>query len=346
MKLSIVILCWNSRKVIGDCLQAIYSGTQSRNFEVIVSDNGSSDGSPEFVRQRFPHTKVLENGKNLWFSKGNNIGIQASSGELILILNPDTIVGEGALDTLIDFADRHPEAGAFGCRVLNLDGSYQPSARPFPTIWRELVAAFYLWPLGYISELFNPAEYVRWRGQTERRIDWQSGCCVMVRAHLLQDILAGFDERFYYYYEDVDLCRRVWQAGFPVLFTPRATITHLVGQSSTKPYPVRLELDKLRNKYRYFYKYYGRSGVRRCRRVALAALRLRQLGYGLLTLFRPTPQLQSRLELYRVTAQWTSCLDPVRLVELSEEPRVPSAAESTFVQPLAVPGTREGGSSK
>jgi GT2 family glycosyltransferase len=141
MKLSIVIICWNDRRVIRDCLHSIYAGTHSTELEVIVADNASTDGSVELIRQNFPQVRVLENGANLRFSKANNVGIQASHGELILILNPDTLIHDGALDKWVEFADRHPEAGGFGCRVLNRDGSYQHPARPFPTIWREWLAA-------------------------------------------------------------------------------------------------------------------------------------------------------------------------------------------------------------
>src|SRR5437660_1802304 len=130
MKLSIVILCWNDLKVISDCLQSIYASTHRTEFEVIVSDNGSTDGSAAHIRREFPGVKVIENGINLRFAKGNNVGIRASRGEYVLILNPDTIIHDGALDGMAQYADQHPEAGAFGCRVQFPDGTYQPVVRP------------------------------------------------------------------------------------------------------------------------------------------------------------------------------------------------------------------------
>jgi len=319
-KLSIVILCWNDLRIIADCLRSIYAHTHSTDFEVIVSDNGSTDGSPEFIRSHFPRVHIVENGVNLRFSKGNNVGIAVASGELILILNPDTLIHEGALDRFVEFADRHPEAGAFGCRVLNADGSYQGPARPFPTIWREWVAALYLRPLGYVSDLFISDVYVGWRGDTERSIDWQSGCCQLFRADLLKR-LKGFDERFYYYYEDVDLCHRVWDVGYPILYTPEATITHLWGQSTKIRSRFSFELDKYRNRYRYFHKYYGRTGARRSRRVTLAWLWLRCAGYSCVHLFKPSQATKDRLELYRASIRWNKQVDPVRLVEQGEDPK-------------------------
>lgn len=319
MKLSIVILCWNDLQVISDCLRSIYSGTRQTEFEVIVSDNGSTDESIRLIREHYPQVRVIENGQNLRFSKGNNVGIRVSTGEYVLILNPDTVIHDGALDRWIEFADRHPEAGGFGCRVLNRDGSYQGCARPFPTIWREWLAALYLRPLGYMSDLFISDKYVRWKGQTERVIDWQAGCSVMVRGELLKK-LGGFDEQFYYYYEDLDLCHRIWDAGYPIMYTPDVVITHLVGQS-VKSFRVAFELDKYRNRYRYFHKYFGRTGARRCRRVSLGRLWIRQIGYTLVRLMKPSEALlESRLALYRAAVEWNRRVDPVQLVENGREP--------------------------
>jgi hypothetical protein len=299
-------------------------------IEVIVSDNGSTDGSCEFIHKNFPQVRVIENGINLRFGKGNNVGIAVSTGEYVLILNPDTIIHEGALDRFVKFADRHPEAGGFGCRVLNSDGSYQGSARPFPTIWREWLAALYLRPLGYISDAFVSDKYVRWNGETERSIDWQSGCCLLVRGEVLKG-LGGFDEQFYYYYEDLDLCHRIWDAGYPVVYTPDVTITHLGGQSTNGRFPIAFALDKYRNRYRYFYKYFGRRGVRRCRHVSIAWLLIRRVGYTLVQYVRPSDALRRRLELYRAAVEWNWRVDPVQLVENGKEP------ETRLQVPLQVP---------
>ncbi|HUY12652.1 MAG TPA: glycosyltransferase family 2 protein [Terriglobia bacterium] len=322
MKLSVVIICWNDLKVISNCLRSIFAGTRSIDFEVIVSDNGSTDGSIEFIRQNYPAVRVIENRANLGFAKGNNVGITASRGEYVLILNPDTIIHDGTLDKWVAFADRHPEAGAFGCRVLNLDGSYQESARPFPTIRGDWIAALYLRPLAYISDVFIPDAYTGWKGDTERVVDWQSGCCVMFRGELLKRV-GGFDEQFFYHYEEVDLCRRVWNAGYPLLFTPEVTITHLGGQSVGR-FPIRFALETYRSRYRYFYKHYGAAGARRCRRVAMASVRIRRFGYGLVKLVKPTEAIQRRLEMYRVLIRWNRELDPVRFVERGEEPKINS----------------------
>ncbi|HEV2395499.1 MAG TPA: glycosyltransferase family 2 protein [Candidatus Sulfotelmatobacter sp.] len=328
MKLSIVIICWNDWKVIENCLRSILQGTRKIEFEVIVSDNGSTDGSVENIRAQFPAVRIVENRANLGFAKGNNAGIRAATGEYVLILNPDTIVHEGSLDRWIEFADQHPEAGAFGCRVQNLDGSYQRSARPFPTILRHLVSAAGMRFLGHLRRPVLSDEYEGWKGDTERDVDWQSGCCVMLRGSLLQS-LGGFDERFFYQFEEVDLCKRVWDAGFNIRFTPIASITHLGGQSVGR-FPVRFAVEVCRNGYRYFYKHYGSRGAQQYRRVLLLKFRSRQIGYSLLNVIRPNETLKRRLETYRAAIRWNQQIDPIEFVKTGEEHPI----EQTSVQTI------------
>jgi GT2 family glycosyltransferase len=320
MKLSIIILCWNDLGVIVNCLQSIYAGTHSTEFEVIVSDNGSSDESVKVIRERFPQVHVIENGTNLRFSKANNVGIRASKGEYVLILNPDTIIHDGTLDKLVMFADQHPEAGAFGCRVLNPDGTYQVSGRPFASLRGEWIAALQLRVLGHFCDWFRSDSYAGWKGETQRMIDWHSGCCILIRADLLKR-LGGFDEQFFYYYEDMDLCRRVWAAGYPIIYTPEMTITHLGGQS-TKRSPIAFKIDSQINRYRYYYKYFGKRGVRGCRRVSLVSASLRRLSYGLMQLVSPSDVRKARLEALRLTFEWNLRANPVRVVENGEEPKL------------------------
>ena len=318
MKLSIVILCWNDREVIRNCLRSIYTGTHRTDFEIIVPVNGSADGSVEFIRQNYPEVRLIDNGANLGFSKGNNVGIRASQGELILILNPDTIIPDGALDKWVEFIGRHPGAGAFGCRLLNPDGTFQGIPRPFPTVRGVWIGALLLRPLVYLSKEFVSDVYVRWNGDTERVVDWACGAALMVRGELLKR-LGGFDEQFVYQFEEMDLCRRIWAAGYPVLYTPEVTITHLGGQS-TKEFPLPFELEKYRNGYRYFYKYYGKRGVRSYRRALLVNLEIRRVMQWVMQWVKPCEARKKKLELLHVSAQWNRRTDPLRLVEKGEEP--------------------------
>jgi GT2 family glycosyltransferase len=320
MKLSVVIICWNDLKVIADCLQSIYRETSTIPFEVIVSDNGSTDTSVEYIRTHFPEVRIVENGENLGFARGNNAGIGVAQGEYVLVLNPDTIVHDRALEKLVAYADRCRDAGAFGCRVLNPDGSYQDPARPIPTAFGYLISALNLRWLGRFSRLFDSDVYYGWDGQTERAVGFQSGCCILVRRDLLRR-LGGFDDRFFYHFEESDLCCRIWKSGSKVMFYPGAAITHLGGQSVGR-FPIRFALETCRSRYRYFYKHFGRKGAIRMRWLILLYLGVRRVGYGLEHRVRPNAVLDDRLAMYRVALDWNMRLDPVRFIERGEEPDV------------------------
>jgi GT2 family glycosyltransferase len=318
MKLSIVIICWNDLKVIQDCLKSIYAETLPWDFEVIVSDNGSADASLPFIKEHFPQARIVENGANLGFAKGNNAGIGVARGEYVLILNPDTIIHGKSLAKLVAFADQRPEAGAFGCRVLNRDGSYQEHARPLPTVRRYLVAALGLRFLERFSKAFGSEKYLDWDGRTEREIGWQSGCCVMFRRELLNQ-LNGFDECFFYHFEEVDLCFRSWKAGRPVLFCPDAEITHLGGQSVGR-FPIRFALETYRSQYRYFFKHFGEKGLHQARRIAHLSLAIRWCGYRVIKWFKPSEALENRLKCYRTLLSWNWRLDASRFIRDGTEP--------------------------
>jgi GT2 family glycosyltransferase len=320
MKLSVVIICWNDLKVIKDCLASIVGQKYPFEIEVLVSDNGSTDGSVEFIRENYPTVKLIENKANLGFAKANNVGIRASVGEYVLILNPDTIVHEGAFQKWMEYADRHPEAGAFGCRVLYADGRFQSPAQVFPTIWRYWLIALRLGWIGRVIPPLTAGDYPGWDGTTEREIDWQSGCCVLFRNKVLKE-LAGFDERFFYNFEETDLCKRTWQSGYRILYTPEPTITHLWGQSTNR-FPTRFAIEKYRNRYRYFWKHHGAQSLRPTQRVILWHLYIRRLGYGLKRKLKADENLDKRLEMYRVLIDWNRRLDPLEFIKSGEEPNV------------------------
>jgi N-acetylglucosaminyl-diphospho-decaprenol L-rhamnosyltransferase len=322
MKLSIIILCWNDLKVISDCLRSIYATTLKTEFEIIVSDNGSTDGSIEHIRQNFPQVRLIENGRNLRFAKGNNVGIEASVGEYVLILNPDTIMHEGTLDDMVAYADGHPKAGAFGCKILSPDGSNQGGIRPLPSIRSEWCLALGLRPLARISDFFHPGEYEGWKGDTERTVGWIAGCFILIRGELLKR-LGGFDAQFFYYYEDTDLCRRVWEAGHTILYNPKCSFIHLGGQSTVNRFtPVSFALDAAVTRYLYYYKCFGMKGIQSCRRAFLVSAMIRRMGFGLLQMVRPSEVTRKKLELLRALFEWNYRIDLKRLVEKGEEPEI------------------------
>jgi GT2 family glycosyltransferase len=322
MKLSIIIVCYDDLAVIKECLRSIYVETKAIDFEVIISDNGSTDGSVEFICKKYPQVRIIKNRANLGFSKANNIGIRAAQGEYILILNPDTIIHNRALENLVKYADQHPEGGAFGCRVLNPDGSLdRDAAIPIPTVWRTLLGALGLRWLGHLSDLFISDIYIGWDGRTERTIGRQIGCCVMFPAELLKK-LGGFDEQFFYHKEETDLCYRVFKSGYSVMFYPGAEITHLGGQTVSRFPSIPYRLESYRSSYRFFFKHYGVKSTIRLHKVILLQLRIRHIIFTFVSLFKSSKASKSRLENNRVMIEWNKQLDPIRLVENGEEPDV------------------------
>jgi GT2 family glycosyltransferase len=339
-KLSIVILCWNDEKVIHDAIHSIHETAKSTPFEVIVSDNGSADGCVASIRQAFPYPNlhVVENRVNLGFARGNNAGIAAAQGEYILVLNPDTIMHEGALDKFVAFADQHPEGGAFGCRAVYPDGSYQVTAMVAPSVGRFWMLAIGLYRFARFSSLLRGIVYSGWQGDTEREIDWQSGCCVMFRARLLKE-LGGFDPQFFYQNEEVDLCKRVRGAGYKVLFTPRAQITHIGGQS-VKRARTRLDLETHRSRYKYFYKHFGRKGAARVRYPILLLLFRRWVLARIEVLLRPSEVNKAIAESLAVQLKWNYQLDPARFTRTGAEPDVGFAPMGQAAPPAPVLATR------
>lgn len=229
VKLSIIIVSWNTKELLKQCLDSLVS-----NVEIIIVDNGSSDGSQEMVKEKFPEAILIENKENLGFAKGNNIGIRKAKGEYIMLLNPDTIVKKGAIGKLIDFLDNNKKATGVMPLLLNENGSVQkdPIFLRFPSpigvffyynSWLKKIALIFFPSLLFSLKDFNQV--------TE--VEQLSGAAMMIRADILKSI-GGLDERYPYYFEDVDLSYRFKKAGCKLFMNPEAQIIHLGGRSTQK----------------------------------------------------------------------------------------------------------------
>lgn len=233
MKLSIVIPTYNAHEWIQGCIDSIILHQPACSYEIIVVDDKSTDDTVAIVRQRFPAVRLLLNNKNLGFGKTVNVGVRASSGDYILVLNNDTWMHEGALDAMLAYFDGHPCVGIVGPKVLNADGSLQQQCRrriPTPT-------AALLYFTG-VAKLFpkNPAlaGYLMTASDENEttEVDAVSGAGLMVRRAVV-DRIHGFDEEYYLYGEDMDFCWRAKLAGWKVMYHPAAVITHFGGQGGT-----------------------------------------------------------------------------------------------------------------
>ena len=226
-RLSIVIVNYNGREHLENCLRSLAEHPVVTTHEIIVVDNASTDGSVQALR-RHPGVRVVALDQNVGFSRGNNAGIRASGGELVLLLNNDTLVPGGALDTLVARLDAHPQAAAAGPRLIDAEGraelSFGPMISPVGELRQKTIMALHARGFGPVSQWVERAT------RTEHFVDWVSGACLLVRRDVA-DRVGLLDERFFLYTEDVDFCASVRAAGWKVLFTPAAEVVHLRGRA-------------------------------------------------------------------------------------------------------------------
>lgn len=258
--LSVCIVNWNTRCDLEEALGSILNSDPGVKLEVVVLDNASEDGSAEMVRGRFPTVALLESGDNLGFARGYNRAAGEAKGRHLLMLNPDTVVGEGALARLVSFLDSEPEAGAAGPRLVNEDGSLQFSCRRFPG---ALAAVFRNTPLGRLAP---GNRYTRdylmsdWDHGEEREVDWISGAAMCIRREAWEGV-GGFDEGYFMYAEDMDWCLRAREAGWRICYVPEAVVVHRIGRSSDQR-ATAMVLEFHRSMARFYWKHHARRWPR------------------------------------------------------------------------------------
>ncbi|WP_234990287.1 glycosyltransferase family 2 protein [Roseivivax lentus] len=229
--MSIVVVSYNTKDMTLECIRSILTETKC-GFELIVYDNASSDGSAQAIADEFPETKLIASEVNHGFAKANNIAAGQVSGKYLLLLNPDTVVLNGAIDKLVSFAGSRPEARIWGGRTLYGDQSLNPTnCWGRMTLWSVTCQAFGLTSLFRDSALFNPEGYGGWPRDTERAVDIVSGCLFLIERDLWNQ-LGGFDPAFTMYGEEADLCLRARAIGAHPRITPDAEIVHYVGAST------------------------------------------------------------------------------------------------------------------
>jgi GT2 family glycosyltransferase len=230
---SILVVSYNTRAMTLDCLRSIVQETRVP-YELLVLDNNSPDGSAEAIAEAFPEVRLIASGENHGFAKANNIAAAEARGEYLLLLNPDTLILEGAIDRLLAFAERTPAAGIWGGRTLKGDGSLDPTCCfGDQTLWRLFCRTTGLTGLFPRSEVFNGEVYGGWQRDSERAVDAVQGCFLLIR-RALWERLGGFDLTFVMYSEEADLCRRARAIGAQPRMTPEATIIHYGGASSER----------------------------------------------------------------------------------------------------------------
>lgn len=257
LDVSIIIVNWNTKKYLRECLKSIYKEIKSLPCEVLVVDNASSDGSSDMVKEEFPQALLLMNQENVGFAKANNQSIRECRGKYILLLNPDTVVLDGCIKNMLDFMERHPDVGAAGGRILSPEKEVElfRSAKRFPTPFLKFCVDIHLDRIFPRIKLFGRFSMIGWDRNDEREVDVLSGAFMFVRKKTIEEV-GLLDERFFLLAEDVDWCRRIKQKNWKIKFNPKAEIIHSGGKSIDQVKRTRLENDILSHLL-YFKKHHG-----------------------------------------------------------------------------------------
>ncbi|MEE9607707.1 MAG: glycosyltransferase family 2 protein [Myxococcota bacterium] len=252
--LSVVVVTWNTRRLALECLEALERETERCRrrapwieSEIAVVDNGSSDGTADAIRSRFPRARVVRLARNAGFAAGANAGLRRARGRVVLLLNSDTRVQPGALAACVGYLDRHPDVGIVGPQLLHSDGSRQNSVHHFPRLVAELL------PKGLLQLLFRrrfPSQ--RWtRADGPIDVEAVSGAALFARRELVREV-GPLSERYFFFLEETDWCWRARSSGWRVVHLPAARVVHHLGASSKRPHPALTRIEYHRSLYRFY----------------------------------------------------------------------------------------------
>lgn len=257
VSLAAIIVTYNSRREVDACLSSLFADLGTRPAQVIVVDNASSDDTAAHIAARWPSVTLLAQTVNRGFAAANNIGLAAA--DVVLLLNPDTVVHPGALAALLAALAAHPNAGVAGPLLLNVDGSLQPSCRDFPSLFGDFIGMSELYRVGLARRVLSHRVGALSDHRRARAVDWLSGACLLVRRAAI-DTVGQMDESFFMYSEELDWQYRMAQHGWLAWFEPAAQVTHL-GGASTAPLSGQRIVWQYQSIWR-FYRLYRNAGQR------------------------------------------------------------------------------------
>ena len=274
--LGIIIISFNVRKLLKECLESIYRQTQRTRFEIWVIDNHSRDESVAMLQESFPEVHLIENDENLGFTRANNQALRQCRCDFFLLLNPDTLLQDGALDKMVQFLDEHPEVGIAGCKVLNRDGTLQLACRrsiPTPKVaFYRLTGLSRLFPNNHTMAKYNMTYE---DPDQAHEVDAVSGAFLMIRREVVEKI-GLLDERFFMYGEELDWCLRTQRAGWSVMYCPQSQIIHYKGES-TKYNSRKAALEFYRAMYLFHRKHFAQDYSRLTNFLIYAGIGVRAL---------------------------------------------------------------------
>lgn len=245
--LSVISISYNTKKIMEECLESILKNTKNLSYEIIVVDNGSTDGSVEMLSsysKKHPQVVFINAKENLGFGRGNNLGAEKANGEYLLFLNSDTLIFDNALKESLDILKKHPHAGAYSCRLLNADKSFQPSGGHFPELGNLLAWQLFIDDLPVIGETIPSFHPKQNQYDKNQKMDWVTGAFMMIKKDLFEK--AGqFDKNIFMYTEEMELCYRLAKLGYPTFYTNSPAIIHLGGASGGSYLALTLEIKNM-----------------------------------------------------------------------------------------------------
>lgn len=264
--LSIVIVAWNVRDLVLDCLASIEDAKLGIAYEVILVDNGSGDFTVEAVARQFPGTRIVALPKNIGFGAGNNRGLEVMQGRHAVLLNSDTIVMPGGLEACVRYLDENPRVGAVGPQLLNPDRSKQNCIHNSPNLLSEIVGQSLLRRL--LPRRY-PSKLVDYDGPVE--VEAVLGACLFTRAEVIAQV-GMIDEGYFFFLEETDWCHRIRAAGWTIVHLPDAHVVHLYGESTKKKTPLRTRIEYYRSRYLFFRKNRSRAAYLALRAIVMVKL--------------------------------------------------------------------------
>jgi len=263
MKLSVIIVNYNSGQITRACVESILKQDLPYAYEIIVVDNASTDESVSLLRSDFPEIEVIDNQDNLGLAAGVNIGIKQAGGQYILILNPDIVVLSGAINEMVEFMEENKKVGISGGKLLSPNGKLQYSCYRFYEVLTIIYRRTYLGKTKKGRKAVSKFLMKDYNHEQVRDVDWLMGACLMIRRGALHEV-GGMDERFFLYFEDVDWCRRFWEANWRVTYLPTAKFSHYHQRSSERGglwglFTNRIAREHVWSAIKYFWKYRGKE---------------------------------------------------------------------------------------
>lgn len=258
-EVDVIVVTHNSARDIERCLDSFTSRNSKYHYRITVVDSGSTDGTPAIVSARYPSVHLLVSEHNLGFTKGNNLALHRTDCHYVILLNPDTEVKEDSLDKLIDFLAVRPKAGIVGPMLLNANGSVQLTGNTFPSVRNLLVETFFLDRLFPKNRLMAEHKLSYWDRKEPARVDWVMGACMALRREA-GERAGWFDEMFFMYFEDTDLCRRIRDAGYAVYYDPEAVVVHY-GGTGIRAYSGQKVALWHQSLFSYFRKYHSEKSL-------------------------------------------------------------------------------------